>query len=162
MTAAPLYSFPARMESLGRMLLLVRAAAVDAEPSAALRAETALEELLTNTVVHGGVKQSAGALVWLRVVADADVLRLHYEDACPAFDPRPKIEEALERTTNPMDQRPLGGLGLLMVCRLSDELHYQREHGRNCIDLDFRAGRNRQVLATAASAGISPPWRPKP
>ena len=129
------------MESLGPMQARVRAAAPGPGSAAVLRAETALEELLSNSVVHGGAARRPDACVWLGVRASAQALTLRFEDMLPAFDPQPKIAEAMQRTTHPMDQRPLGGLGLLMVYRLADEFHYVRENGRNCMELSFRAVR---------------------
>ncbi len=108
-----------------------------ADPTAQLRAETVVEELLTNSVVHGHAGDPGPASIWLAVTASGEALRLRYEDGYGAFDPMPIINEALARTSNPMDQRPVGGLGLLLVYRLADEFHYVRENGRNCIDLLF-------------------------
>ncbi|MEO6623360.1 MAG: ATP-binding protein [Burkholderiaceae bacterium] len=134
-----LYRFPARMESLVAMLELLRphAAVVGEEPL--LRAETAIEELLTNTVVHGEATRNPQASVWLSVHLVDGACALQYQDKQLQFDPRARIAEAMRRTANPMDQRPLGGLGLLMVFRLADSFRYQREDGRNCIDLQFRS-----------------------
>ena len=126
------------MESLPAMLRLVRQQAGDASDAVVLRVETALEELLTNTVVHGHSEQVPASEVWIGVTAQGGGLRLCYEDALAAFDPDLKIREALHRTANPLDQRPLGGLGLLMVYRLADEFAYVREDGRNRMVLSFQ------------------------
>lgn len=125
------------MDSLGAVLAHIREASFCAEPAAALRAETAVEELLTNSVVYGAAGQATQASIWLGVTANGAALKLRYEDAFAAFDPLPKIVDALHKTSDPMDQRPVGGLGLLMVYRLADEFHYVRENGRNCISLSF-------------------------
>lgn len=127
------------MGSLNALLAHLRAMSLGAQPAAILRAETALEELLTNSVVHGDAGLAAQSSVWLGVSARAEVLRVRYEDAGAAFDPLPIIEIALQRTTIPIDQRPVGGLGILMVYRLADEFSYARADSRNCIDLSFRA-----------------------
>ncbi len=134
-----LYRFPARMESLDAMLALLRSlvAVVGEEPL--LRAETAIEELLTNTVVHGKSARSPVAFVWISVQLVDGACALQYQDKQSPFDPHVHIAEALLRTTNPMDQRPPGGLGLLMVNRLADGFRYQRAGDRNCIDLVFRS-----------------------
>lgn len=137
MTPTSLYSLPAQMESLASALAYLKKASLGADPAAAVRAETAVEELLTNSVVHGGAGRTAQALVWLGVAADGEVLSLRYEDACAAFDPFPVIEAALHRAKNPMEQRLVGGLGLLMVYRLADQFRYVRENGRNRMDLSF-------------------------
>jgi serine/threonine-protein kinase RsbW len=138
MNAVPLYSFPALMESLEPALEHFKAAAQDTEPALALRAETALEELLTNSVLHGNAEQSVAARIWLGVVASAQTLGLCFEDAFAEFDPLAEIEAALQRTASPIEERRAGGLGLLMVYRLADEFRYVRENGRNRIELSFR------------------------
>ena len=134
-----LYRFPARMQSLDAMLDLLRphTATVGEEPL--LRAETAIEELLTNTVVHGEAARSPQASVWLSVHPVNGACTLQYQDQQLQFDPHARIAEAMQRTENPMDQRPLGGLGLLMVFRLADDFRYQREGDRNCIELLFKS-----------------------
>ena len=139
MNAVALYSFPAQMESLAPALAHIKSAAFGTAPGTALRAETALEELLTNSVIHGNAAQAASASIWLAVTADGESLKLRYEDAFAEFDPLSEIGAALQRTSNPMpvEQRRVGGLGLLMVYRLADEFRYVRENGRNCIELSF-------------------------
>ncbi|MCY7308440.1 MAG: ATP-binding protein [Rhodoferax sp.] len=126
------------MESLEAMLGLLRSHIPGSARPTLLRAETAVEELLTNTLVHGAAGQTPGAQVWLAVSHVDDALRLRYQDTQPVFDPQARIGEALQRTANPMEQRPPGGLGLLMVYRLSNVFRYERQGERNCIELEFR------------------------
>lgn len=132
-----LYSFPARLESLGAMAALLQSIAPACEPTTLLRAETALEELLTNSIVHGQAARMPSASIWLAVHGHGDLLHVRYEDALAAFDPMARIDEALLRTASPLEQRPPGGLGLLMVFRLADSFRYRHENGRNRIDLAF-------------------------
>ena len=128
------------------MLGLVRTSAAGTADVTRLRAETAVEELLTNTVLHGASAVQPDSRVWLAASMNrVGGLMLQYQDTCLEFDPKPKINEALQRTANPMDQRPLGGLGLLMVYRLADEFRYVRRDGRNCIDLAFQEQRSAVV-----------------
>jgi len=126
------------MESLPAMLQHLRQSAGAAPEDVVLRAETALEELLTNSVVHGHAASVPDSLVWVSVTDHGGALYLRYEDAQAAFDPSGKIGEALKRTANPLDQRPPGGLGLLMVYRLADELRYTRDGDHNRLDLSFQ------------------------
>ena len=113
------------------------------EAAPLLRAETALEELLANSVMHGAASGAPVSDIWLGATLCDGRLQLRYEDAFAPFDPMDQIDRALRRTTNPLEQRPLGGLGLLMVFRMADGFKYQRAGGRNCIDLQF----NRQKPA---------------
>jgi len=126
------------MESLPDMLRLVRQVAATAPEEVVLRTETAVEELLTNSVAHGDAPAQPGSAVWMGVTEHGGALYLQYEDTLAPFDPVGKIGEALARTANPLDQRPLGGLGLLMVYRLADEFRYTRDAQRNRMDLAFQ------------------------
>ena len=136
------------------MVAHLQCVAPTGEHTALLRAETALEELLTNSVVHGQAALRPAATVWLAVHGSADALNLRYEDAFAPFDPMARIDEALRRTTNPMEQRPAGGLGLLMVFRLADGFDYRHDQGRNRIDLRF-TGRAIGAPAAGPSDGRS-------
>ena len=125
------------MASLEPVLAHVKAAASGTLSAIALRAETALEELLTNSVVHGNSAQSEEASIWLAVAASNGFLKLRFEDAFAEFDPMAQIDTALQRSAGSLEQRRLGGLGLLMAYRLADRFCYTRENGRNCIELSF-------------------------
>jgi serine/threonine-protein kinase RsbW len=154
MPAETLYSFPARLESLGAMVVHLHSTVTALlEPTALLRAETALEELLTNSIVHGKGLAMPSSTIWLAARGQDDMLNLRYEDAFAPFDPMAKIDEALLRTANPMEQRPLGGLGLLMVFRMADTFRYLHEDGHNRIDLSF-VGRS-TGMPDAARGGSS-------
>lgn len=137
MRADSLYRFPARLESLAAMVAHLQSVVAPAERAALLRAETALEELFTNSIVHGRAAHRPTPSVWLAATGGDNGLALRYEDACAPFDPMVRIDEALRRTANPMEQRPPGGMGLLMVFRLADAFDYQHEQGRNRIALRF-------------------------
>ncbi len=137
MNADSLYSFPATMASLPAVLALLRGHEGAVGSEALLRAETALEELLTNTVVHGQAQVDPAARVWVGVEVEGETCTLRYEDTRGAFDPNSKIAEAVERTLTPLDQRSPGGLGLLMVYRMADAMSYERRGERNCVALKF-------------------------
>ena len=125
------------MESLDPVLAHVKSVASGTPSAIALRAETALEELLTNSVVHGNAAQSEEASIWIAAAASGEFLKLRFEDAFAQFDPLAEIDMALQRSVFPLEQRRIGGLGLLMVYRLADEFRYTRSNGRNCIELSF-------------------------
>jgi anti-sigma regulatory factor (Ser/Thr protein kinase) len=110
MGAISLHRFPARMDSLDSRAAHLKSVATALQPATVLRAKTSLEELLSNSVVHGGALEFPASVVWFSAVARIDGLLLRYEDPFAPFDPVAKIDEALRRTTHPMEQRPAGGL----------------------------------------------------
>lgn len=137
MTDGPLYRFPAQMESLDALLLYLEKAAVHADRATVLRAQTAVEELFANSVLHGNKAHEAQASVWLGVTQRDGDLALRYEDAFAAFDPFQNLDAVARLTEIAMEHRPIGGLGRLLVYQLADQARYTRQADRNCIDLLF-------------------------
>ena len=127
------------------MATLVNSVVPDWESEPMLRVETALEELLSNSVTHGGGVAGAPASdIWLGAALDGGRLQLRFEDGFAPFDPMDQIDQALRRAANPLAQRP-GGVGLMMVFRMADGFSYQRADGRNRIDLVFKRHKPVQV-----------------
>jgi len=119
------------------MVTLLRSVTPDWEPAPMLRAETVMEELLSNSVTHGGgVADAPASDIWLAAALNGERLLLRYEDGFAPFDPMDQIDQALRRTVDLLAHGP-GGLGLLMVFRMADEFRYGRVDGRNRIDLAF-------------------------
>ena len=58
---------------------------------------------------------------------------LLYEDTGPPHDPFAAV--ALPDDTAEVDERPVGGLGLVLIAALASEVHYRREDGKNLISL---------------------------
>ena len=137
MTDGSLYRFPARMESLEALLSHVEKAAVSIDRGTVLRAQTAIEELFANSVLYGNLGNDEQASVWLSVSDDNGELRLRYEDAFAAFDPFQNLDAVVKLTEMPMEDRPVGGLGRLLVYQLADQARYAREADRNCVQLVF-------------------------
>jgi len=93
----------------------------------------ALEELVTNVMMHGG----AGALpvdVGIRM-ADG-MIEARVEDGGAAFDPLSGADPDVEA---PVEERRIGGLGVLLVKQLMDETRYERVAGRNVVTVRKRA-----------------------
>lgn len=86
-----------------------------------------VEELACNSIEHG---RSAGATLQVRLQVDDDALVLEIDDDGVAFDPRSAPCPDLDA---PIEQRPVGGLGLLLVSELADRLDYRRDGLRNVV-----------------------------
>ncbi len=93
-----------------------------APPGAIRDATLILDELFTNIVLHGYKGRPDG---WVEVLAEfrGASLFLTLRDRAPAFDPRrgPNPDRS-----SPLEERPVGGLGLMFVQRLSDAFDYRR------------------------------------
>lgn len=139
MAAADACTVPARMEGLAGAIEFVEAFCADrgVSESDALRLSLVLEELFTNTVVHG---HGGGSDARVRLGLSADALRLElaYEDSAPPFDP---LDYAAGSQIDPaagLVDRPIGQLGIPLIVNMAERIGYVREDGCNRIRLALR------------------------
>jgi len=91
----------------------------------------ALEELVTNALRYGA---AGGRVPDIDVSLDIQdgVFVLVVTDDGPAFDPLGVAPPARDR---PLEDRPIGGLGIHLVRHLMDEVVYARVDERNRVEL---------------------------
>lgn len=132
--------FAARLGELGQMVHLVRTCCERfAIPlDVVVRVELVLEELFTNTVQHG-YRHADGGKVWVRIEPKAGGIRVIYEDAAPPYNPFADDSLGAMPDDGHSETYPLGGLGLLLVPRLSRARGYAYDNSRqrNVITLEF-------------------------
>ena len=122
--------FPARLSAVRDVRVFLEAFCRDAgiahPPS--YRLNLVVEELFTNTVTHGHGGDS-NSPVWITLEARSATVTLTYLDQAPAFNPfgmapRPILDGAIE-------QRKVGGLGVLLATELTASSEYAHMYGRN-------------------------------
>lgn len=96
----------------------------------ALRLTLIVEELFTNTVVHGYGGDSE-APICITLDAGAAQLTLLCADAAPPFDPLARLAEAAAQMAADVAGRPVGHLGIPLVLRIARSVSYVREDGWN-------------------------------
>ena len=101
--------------------------------------DVSLDEVLANVVRHALAGRGEGACVEVVLSLDAaaapPLCELVVSDDGPAFDP---LAAEAPDTSLGVEERPLGGLGLLLVQRLMDDVAYERRDGRNHLKLRRR------------------------
>jgi len=87
----------------------------------------AAEELFANTLRHS---RPAASRIEFSLMADRDVATACYSDDGGEFDPTalPEVD-----TTLPLEQRPIGGLGIHFIRRTMQTFSYRRDRGRNVV-----------------------------
>ncbi len=90
----------------------------------------ALEELLMNICFHSGLGEEDPVNVELAF--DGDFLRLQVGDGGIAFDPASASEP---NTSLSVQERAIGGLGIMLVRKMSDDFRYRREDERNVTEV---------------------------
>jgi len=106
----------------------------DAEQSRLL---VILDELFTNVLSHGYPENAEGE-VEIALSLEADWLSLEFVDDAGPFDPLASPPPDLDL---PVEQRPIGGIGITIVRALVDEISYCREADRNRLTMRRRIGR---------------------
>lgn len=93
--------------------------------------QVALEELATNVIRHA-YRESGADLFSVTLTREDEEVVAVVTDEGPAFNPleRPPVE-----TRAPFEDRPIGGLGILLVRELIDSIDYRREGRRNVLTL---------------------------
>jgi len=128
--------FPASMASMTEIRAFVESACTIAEIGRedCLKVLLIVEELFTNTVIHGYRGESESP-VWMAFEPSEKGFTLRYEDAAPPHNPfgeyRPTDTAVL------LAQQPVGGLGLKLIRSLVSDARYDRQGDRNCIRLTF-------------------------
>jgi serine/threonine-protein kinase RsbW len=126
--------FPARRDTLPQIAAFLAevCAAASFSREGCLRLTLLVEELFTNTVTHGHGGDSEAPV---RLVCDVTEghIALDYEDTGPPYDPftamsRPDL-------TARVDDRRVGGLGVLLVSAMARQVAYRRVGDTNRISL---------------------------
>ncbi len=95
------------------------------------------DEIVSNLLKYGGVPRERVELE-IRASIEQGALTLQFADNGRPFDPLSAPPPALEI---PVEQRPIGGLGIHLVRELTDEQRYARAEGRNVLVLTRAVGR---------------------
>jgi len=97
-----------------------------------LRLALLVEELFTNTVVHGH-RGDSDEPVRLSLGVEPGRIALAYEDTAPPHDPFQSLVRPDDSST--VEDRPVGGLGVLLVAAMATDVAYSRVEDQNRIFL---------------------------
>jgi anti-sigma regulatory factor (Ser/Thr protein kinase) len=86
-----------------------------------------LDEMVSNVIRHG-LKDSNEHRILVNLSCDGDDLTVEIQDDGVAFNP---LEAPVPDTTKPLEERPIGGLGIHLVRQIMDDLSYRRHDGKN-------------------------------
>lgn len=93
-----------------------------------------VDEAATNVIIHGYRGQPGQ--IEIDVKRDKTYLTIKIRDQSPPFDPTSNPAPDL---TLPLEQRPIGGLGIHLMRQYMDKIHYQHTaDGHNLLTLKKR------------------------
>jgi serine/threonine-protein kinase RsbW len=123
--------FPARLEAFAAVRCFIEdicgAASFGRDDCAKL--VLLIEELFTNTVMHGHGGDSDASVRLDLEVRDGEIA-LAYEDTAPPHDP---FGARRSPAAGSVEDRPVGGLGVILVTNMAERVQYSYTDGRNRI-----------------------------
>lgn len=123
---------PGELSSLSPIRAYVKAAADAAGLSkkAAYRLQLAVDEIATNIITHGYDEAGLSGDVTVEAEINETELRVTLVDRATPFDPHSLATP--EQIDMPLEERPIGGLGVFLAIENVDRYEYQYVDGRNC------------------------------
>jgi anti-sigma regulatory factor (Ser/Thr protein kinase) len=101
----------------------------DLPPTVVFAVNLALEETLINVMSYG-YGDSAEHRILVRVALDRGEVRAEVEDDGAPFNP---LEAPVPDVSQPIEVRPVGGLGIHLTRQVMDALDYRRQGDRNLL-----------------------------
>ncbi len=96
--------------------------------------ELALEEIVTNVISYGYDDQDEHSIT-VRLAFQEGMVLAEVEDDGRPFNPLDAPEPKLDQ---PVEDRPIGGLGIHLVRNLMDALDYRHTQGKNLLRMKKR------------------------
>ncbi|MEI6292250.1 MAG: ATP-binding protein [Methanomicrobiales archaeon] len=97
--------------------------------------QLATDEAVTNAILHG--YDGKEGEVHVAAEADDQEVIIIVEDRAPAFDPVSFVSRDVSKDG---DDRPIGGLGLILIRNVMDEVRYEHRDGKNIFTMVKRRG----------------------
>lgn len=100
--------------------------------------ELAVDEIATNVILYGYGAPDPDRSVWISAELDNTSLRILLEDDGTPYDPREHRTPSEEELSAPLEDRPVGGLGIFLALRGVDAFDYRTRDGRNVNVFEMR------------------------
>lgn len=125
--------FAATLDSLGPVRDYLKSAAQTAglDKKATYELCLAVDEIATNIILYGYEEAGRSGVLDVHVDMGERQLTVTLEDDGEPFDPRQSKLPEDEDLLRPLEERPIGGLGLYLAFQGVDEFRYERAGGRN-------------------------------
>jgi len=122
------------MEHVAEMCEFVHSGALETGMGAegAGRLRLAVEEVASNIVRHGFAPGEEGE-VRIDFEKASSRVSVRVSDNGAPFNP---LDFPRPDVSAPLDQRPVGGLGIFLTGKMVDDLRYERKEGRNVLVLE--------------------------
>ena len=125
------YQLPAHLQELEKLAAAVEEALPE-HPDLAFSVNLCLDELITNTILHG-LQGAQNRLIRVCMNISAQLLEIFIKDDAPHFDPF--LQAPIPDLDLDLDERQVGGLGVHLVKTLMDDVRTYYDGSGNLIVL---------------------------
>ncbi|MFU8763864.1 MAG: ATP-binding protein [Haliea sp.] len=101
-------------------------------PEIMFELQLVLEELIVNVYMHGGAGVEGELTVAVSLACADSRLQMTVTDNGRQFDP---LAQCAPATDLALEERPVGGLGIMLVREMMDDMHYQYADGTNQLSM---------------------------
>lgn len=105
-------------------------------PSLAFRVNLVLEEFGINVINYAHQGDAGVHDFEITLLSEPDILTIEITDDGVPFNPLE--DKPMPDTSAPMDERPIGGLGIHLVRTMTEDMRYERENSQNHSTLVMR------------------------
>lgn len=98
----------------------------------AYKLRLAVDELTTNIIIYGYQNTNQQGVIKLASEIGETAIKVIIEDTAPPFNPKENLPSATQVLDKPLEERPIGGLGIYLAIEGVDEFSYERidDHNR--------------------------------
>lgn len=124
---------PATLDALDEIGKYVVTATTGArlDSKAAYGLRLAVDEIATNIITHGYEEAGRNGNICVSGELSESALIIVLEDTGIPFDPRSRNLPGEEYLSLPLEERPIGGLGIFLVLKGVDAFNYEFSQGKN-------------------------------
>jgi anti-sigma regulatory factor (Ser/Thr protein kinase) len=131
----PTITMPGELTSLDAIgdFVLEQARLAGLDKHATYQLRLAVDELATNSVVYGYQQNNLTGDIVVSADIDEQSLTVVIEDAAAPYDPLQRdLKQVQQNFDKPLEDRPIGGLGIFFVRQAVHDFQYEWRNGRNC------------------------------
>ena len=124
----------ATVENLTQVIAFVeeKLETTECKPKTQMQIETAVEELFVNIARYAYAPDTGNATVRVEVLNEPLSVFITFIDNGVPYDPLAKEDPDV---TLPAEERGIGGLGIYMVKKLTDNISYEYKDGKNILSI---------------------------
>lgn len=126
-------SFPGTLEALEPLRIYVKEAgdAAGLDRPAVYNLCLAVDEIATNVVLYGYEAAGLSGDITVRSVNNGRTLEIILLDHAKPYDPSSHVDPTAESLEAPLEERPIGGLGIMLAKDAVDDLQYESSAAGN-------------------------------